>query len=665
MKRWRILPGMALKGVMANKTAYYPYLMAGCFSVFTYFVFTSILWNDLTKTLPRAAYAWIFLELGRWLLGVILLIFLCYANSFLIKRRKKELGLYTLLGLEKKHIALMLFLESLLIYAVVTAGGIIFGLVLSKLLFLLLLKLSNLPADVKFVLAPQALKSTMFYFAAVFFLNYLRQLWGLSRVRPIELFSEGRKGEKEPKLLFLWALLGILTLGLGYSIAIRSEVDSNIFLNFFLAVFLVIVGTGFLFTSGSVAFLKILRTRRGIYYKPANFITISGMYYRMKKSAASLVNICIFSTMVVITLICTLSLYIGIDGFLHFYAPYDYTADFNMGAPGAKETEQETLALVKKYDLAIERVERYDVVRFSCVKRENCFETAGEEIPYSLRDVLYIMTLEDYNRMNGEKVKLEEGEVLIYSSGEDFGYDTAEIMGIRSRVRDEIQDLPPYPKAGINSFDTEYVAVVKDWKAGEEYVAAYTGCPKEEGWEMLTNLGIGKIGVLTRGEKEEKEAFVKEFSVWCQGQEGFRSQRDGIEARESERSMYGGLLFIGIIFGLVFFMCLIIIMYYKQISEGYEDQGSFDIMQKVGMSNREIKRTIHRQILLVFVLPLAGALSHTAAGMFMVERLMTVLGIFDLRLIRLCALLVSFLFILVYAVSYLITARTYYRIVRR
>ena len=182
---------------------------------------------------------------------------------------------------------------------------------------------------------------------------------------------------------------------------------------------------------------------------------------------------------------------------------------------------------------------------------------------------------------------------------------------------------------------------------------------------MLTNLGIGKIGVLTRGEKEEKEAFVKEFSVWCQGQEGFRSQRDGIEARESERSMYGGLLFIGIIFGLVFFMCLIIIMYYKQISEGYEDQGSFDIMQKVGMSNREIKRTIHRQILLVFVLPLAGALSHTAAGMFMVERLMTVLGIFDLRLIRLCALLVSFLFILVYAVSYLITARTYYRIVKR
>lgn len=665
MKKWKILPGMAVKGVIANGTVYYPYLAAGIFAVFTYFVFASILQNDLIKTLPRSAYAWLLLEIGKGLLGIILLFFLIYANSFLIKHRKKEIGLYSLLGLEKKHIGIMLFLETLLLYGVVMAGGIALGTVLSKLFFLLLLKLSNLPVDVEFVFTLKAFKETLLYFAAVFLFNFINQLWELSKARPAELLSGNKKGEKEPKFLFAWTLAGITVLGAGYDTAIRAQVDSMIFMNFFLAVFLVVAGTYLLFTSGSITFLKLMRHNKKVYYKPANFITISGMFYRMKKNAASLVNICIFSTMVIITLICTISLYMGMEGITNYVYPYDMASDFKEGDLKKEQIKDKLSELEGKYGLAVQRADLFNFFNVTCSKEENKFSLLLDtKQPYIDNNKIIILSLEDYNGVTGEKETLSDSEVLLYSTGVDFGFDTLEFMGIQKNIKKEVSEFFPYPKADKDAFNMEYIIVVKNMAVRDALVRAWAEQNGVEDIDAFLRSGSQKLGVFLDGEEEEKQAFVKELVAWCMARPGFTSYRDGLEGRAGIRSMNGGLLFIGMIFGLIFFLCLIIIMYYKQISEGYEDRGSFDIMQKVGMSDKEIKSTIHRQILLVFGLPLIGALMHTAVGMFMVDRLMAVIQFFNTRLMLGCTAGVSAVFVLIYAISYLTTAKTYYRIIK-
>lgn len=664
MNRRKLLPRMAVRGIISNGTIYYPYLVAGIFAVFTWFVFTSILKNDLIKTLPRSAYAWVTLEIGRVLLGIILLFFLIYANSFLIKRRKKEIGLYSLLGLEKKHIGTMLFLETLILYVLVVAGGIILGMVLSKAFFLLLLNFSHLPVKAEFTFTWEAFKETLFYFAGVFSVHFINQLWELGKSRPAELLLGNKKGEKEPKLLPVWVIAGMAALGCGYYIAIRAQIDSMIFINFFLAVFLVVIGTYLLFTSGSVAFLKLLRRSRKIYYQPANFITISGMFYRMKKNAASLANICIFSTMVMITLTCTCSLSIGMEEHIYFGEPYDMTADFLEGSLDLKEVSRELVMLEEKYGLSVQRSDLFDFADFSCSKEENRFSTASHVNPIDDFHIT-LMILEDYNRITNSEEELGEGEILLHSTGADFKFDTVEFMGIIYKVKKETKELFPYPKADKDAFGTQYILIVKDRAVRDELTGVWAVQNKVEDIEAFLNSGHSKIGLLLEGKEEKRWEFADEFLIWCQKQPGYTSSRNGLEHRASDRSMNGGLLFIGVIFGLVFFLCLIIIMYYKQISEGYEDQGSFDIMQKVGMSDAEIKSTIHRQILLVFGLPVLGALMHTFAGMFMVDKLMSAISFFNTQLMIRCTAGVAVIFTVGYGISYLATARTYYRIIKK
>ena len=360
MKKLKLLPLMAMKGIVQNGSVYYPYFAACIFSVFTYFVFSSILLNDLIATLPRSAYAWMMLEIGRMLLAIILFLFLIYANSFLVKRRQKEFGLYHILGLEKKHIGSMMFFETVLTYMITLAGGIVLGLVLAKLLFLILLRMSGMTADVEFVFSPKAFEQTLGFFFWVFAVNFANDLWRVGKARPVELMSGSKKGEKEPRFLLFYALVGVLALGIGYRISIKSKLNSEIFTDFFLAVFLVIIGTYLLFTSGSIVLLKLLKKRKKIYYKPKNFITISGMLYRMKKSAASLSNLCIFSTMVIITLICTVSLYLGMDNILHFSFPYDVTIHCRDDRVTREEVLKELEMLEDKYGNSVNRMDIYE-----------------------------------------------------------------------------------------------------------------------------------------------------------------------------------------------------------------------------------------------------------------------------------------------------------------
>ncbi len=662
MKKWKLLPHMAAKGIVANGIVYYPYIAAVIFAVFTHFVFSSILQNDLMEILPYKAYAWIILEIGKRILEWILFFFLLYANSFVIKRRKKEIGLYTLLGLEKKHIGMMLFLESCIVYVITMAGGILLGVVLSKLLFLLLLRLSNVPLDVDFVFKMKAFTETLIYFGIVFLLLFLSQLWEVGKARPAELMSGSRKGEKVPRLLVLWSVIGAAALIFGYRASIGAQADSMILIDFALAILLVVIGTYLLFTSGSVFFLKLLRRNKRLYYKAKNFITISGMYYRMKKSAAGLVNICIFSTMVIITLICTVSAWLGLDGVTHYICPYDLELELDEGKMTAEQFRMKLEELTEKYGLTVRRADVFDAISLSCSRNGSSFELRKEEDAAN-RDVI-IMTLADYEELSGEKEILTGQEALIYAEGADYGEETLTFMGIGGTVKREVPELFAYPKAEENR-KGRYIIIVRDDATRDAYVRAWAEANGVEDMEAFLRSGRCRAGIVLEGEDAAKTSYIEELSEWGWMQDGIRNEKNGLEQRGELCSMYGGLLFIGVIFGTDFFLCLLIIMYYKQISEGYEDMQSYAIMQKVGMSGDEIRSTVHKQILFVFGLPLAGALVHTFAGMFMVKQLMVMIGFFDIGLMIECAVGVSLVFMLIYVISYWRTARTYYRIVNR
>ncbi|MDE7283680.1 MAG: hypothetical protein K2N85_08880, partial [Lachnospiraceae bacterium] len=505
----------------------------------------------------------------------------------------------------------------------------------------------------------------MKYFGIVFVFYFICQLWEIGKSRQVELMSGSRKGEKEPRLLVVWSAVGIIILGIGYVKAISSQADGMIFINFFLAVFLVIIGTYFVFTSASVFFLKIMRRNTKIYYKPKNFIAISGMYYRMKKNAAGLVNICIFSTMILITLTCTVSMYLGLEGVTSYIVPYEMKMDFEQtGGITEEEALNKISELGEKYQLEIQRTDFYEFIFLSCAIEGNTF-TLKKEDPYDKRNCgVVIMTLSEYEKLTGDEEKLSENELLIHTEGADFNCETASFMGIESRVKKEIQELYPYPKAKENQ-DGRYIIIVPDEQVRDEYVRTWAEQNGVEDMNSFLKSGSRRIGILLDGTEEEKTALIEEYSVWGQAQPGYRSWENGVEHRGELRAQYGGLLFIGVIFGFNFFLCLIIIMYYKQISEGYEDRKNYDIMQKVGMSEQEIKSAVHKQIFLVFGLPLFGAVAHTFAGMFMVQKFMIVLDFFNIRLLTACEIGVTILFTFIYILSYWKTAGTYYRIVNR
>lgn len=465
----------------------------------------------------------------------------------------------------------------------------------------------------------------------------------------------------------VYALAGVAALAFGYYCSITSKLDSMIFVDFVLAVSLVIVGTYLLFASGSIAFLKWMKGRKKFYYKPGNFVTISGMLYRMKKNAAGLSNICIFSTMVIITLICTVSLHLGMDSLVHFVHPYDMTVLYGEEKIAEEEVAQEIAALEEKYGLAATRVDIYDRIRLAVRKEGDRFVMRQDKVRFSdyAEDYrLEIITAQEYERIENRTVNLQDNEVLLHCSGRDYGYDSVDFMGVKLQVKEELTSFFPYPKAADNTFGACYVMVVKDRQVQEQCVRAWAEANGVTEMETFLESDYRFIGIVLAGEDAQKNAFLGEFAQWCQSRPGFFDLTDNVEDRRNLGTMYGALLFLGILFGLIFFMCLILIMYYKQITEGYEDRNSFDIMQKVGMSDREIRGTVRRQILMVFGLPLAGAVMHTAAGMVMVKGLMGAVSFFRVDLLFWCTVGVIIVFMAVYGVSYMMTAKTYYRIVR-
>ncbi len=657
MNKMFLLPKLAFVGIKKNGITYFPYILAGMFSVFVFFVFSSIINNDLMKKLPHSTYLVVLMGIGLFLLGVILVPFLLYSNSFLIKRRKLELGLYSILGLEKKHIAIMMFFETLYVFLVVFTGGIILGVVFSKLLFLVLLNLTRLPVETEFTFSFVSVKLSFYYFAGVNLLNLIVNLVQVFKSNPNDLMKGSKSGEKPPKRLWISALLGVVLLAAGYYIAMVSKVDSGIFTDFLLAVALVVLGTHFFFKAGILALLRILKGNRKFYYRKANYTTISGMLYRMKKSAASLANICIFSTMTIITLLCTASLWFGTSGVLDFQYPYDIRIDYKANGSIDRNSLNSMLSQLSGET----HVNIYDKISYAymitdAIKAENKFTKKSGNQFQSNAETIKLITLQDYNQTEHQKVYLEENEVLVYSTGTDFSFNNVLFGSEKYIVKKELAKAGFDRKSAVKRFNQAYYFIVKDETAIKK-IMIEVGDPDKS--------YADSIAFQVNGEDKYEKEFANLISGWFKDKKEVILFKNGIVGRDETISMNGGLLFLGIFFGIIFSMCLLLIMYYKQITEGYDDRDNFSIMQKVGMSDQEVKGTIKRQILLVFFLPLVFAFFHTIAGFGMITELLGVLFLYNRTLIIAIAVVVSCIFAVLYGMSYIFTSKVYYSIVRQ
>ena len=650
MNKVRLIPRLAATGIRKNGIVYAPYLLTTAFAVAVFFVFGCIIDNPVMEYVPHAKYAVMLLETGKVLLGIILIPFLFYTNSFLIRRRKKELGLYTILGLEKKHVAIMMFLETVMTYLFSIATGVVAAVVFGRLIFAFLLRVCQLPVQTEFTMSRGSFLATAVFFAIVSAMNLAANLWQVTRVKPVELLREGRKGEKVPKHLGLYTVFGLLFLAAGYYMTFTCKLDSFILLKFPVAILLVAAATYFLFTSGSILALNLLKRNKSFYYRKDNYVCIAGMLYRMKKNAASLVNICIFSTMVIITLICTISLWAGEDEAIRFNNPYDCRYRFD-GADREVLASFETKMgeLAEQDQVRITETVDYVYGSLQEVLEEKTFERYDGQAEQTDTEYVRMLPLDDYNRMQGEKESLEEGEILLYSNGKDFGYTDILFEGVPFHVKRELSNLAIDRKEEEAMADRMYYLVFRD----EETVRALTD-----------GVLYSAIHINFEGTEENRALFIQQTDEAFLQIPTQRDHRNSIEYAGEMRVLDGGLLFIGVFFGLLFSVCVVLIMYYKQISEGFEDQDSFHIMKKVGMSDEDVRSTIRRQILLVFGLPVAAAILHTACSMNMTVHLLYTLNLFDTAQIYRIGVGVTAVFLVFYGASYLITARTYYKIVR-
>ncbi|WP_101911257.1 ABC transporter permease [Marasmitruncus massiliensis] len=651
-----ILPRLAFNSIKKSAPSYLPYIFATSFAVSVFFIFSSIVSNPMIQNMPHAGYLSMLMQIGKVLLGLVLIPFCFYTNSFLMKRRRREIGLYSLLGLEKCHIGFIIAAETVMVYLASVILGIVTALVFSRLIFLLLLNITKLPIDVRFTADPSCYIGTAAFFGSVFLLNLLINLIQISKTNPVELFRSARHGEKQPKRLWPSALLGAAALGGGYYLAVNFKLDSYFLLTIFGAILLVLIGTYCLFASGMIALLRLLKKNRNFYYNKKNFVTVSGMLYRMRKNAASLSNICIFSTMVIITLVCTVSLFKGLDNIADYSYPFDVDIRFVNGQFTQREAlQEEILAQAQTQNVAVSDLIGFEYMSMRLTNRGDAFVPAEDTDGYGHSYTVRVLRLSDYNRIENVQESLDDGELLFFSTGANSGYQELSLAGKTYKVKKELESLcfeTKEPKAPMES----YYLVVPDEK--EQAYLYDTMNRTEDQWVYTVRFNLS-------GKQENQEQFLANISQGTAQMPGFSWFDSRIEGEQEDAAILGGLLFLGIFFGIIFMVCLIMIMYYKQLSEGFEDKTNFDVMQQVGMSQPEVKSAIRRQILTVFFLPLLMALLHTVIAIGPIETLLNTLNLFNRRLVIFSAVGVSAMFAAVYSLSYHMTAKAYYRIVHR
>lgn len=660
---------LAVSNIKRNKGTYIPYMITCiCCIAMTYMMFFVTQSKDLSVQVPDSAMVTSIMFLGIAVIYIFSFIFLLYSNNFVMKRRQKEIGLYNILGLEKGHIMKMMAVETLFTSVISIIGGIAVGILGSKLALLLLLKILHVPAQLGFYVCVPGIVVCAVLFLPVVIVTLFRNVHRVRLSQPVELLRSGNTGEREPKAKWLMALLGFICLGSGYYIAVTTKSPVTALGLFFAAVLLVMAGTYLLFTAGSIAVLKVMRWKKSFYYKIKNFTSISGMIYRMKQNAMGLASICILSTGVLLMLSTTVSLNMGIEDSLSDMFPYDAGFTFN------NVTFEEVPRLRKAFDEAVEKEKVPYEEKVTQVILDISIARNGNEMEILTRDTaasanveyLTIVPEEEYEKISGKTVELKPGEILAFQ--ENGGKGNIALNGVAYKVKEWLEEKPTYDRGNNIFYKTTIVVTKEDLQKMDALQKELIG--KDRGYLKL------EFGLYIEGGKEADIKYgnliredLEPLTETLKGEEDSVSPWFQSSIREEHyRSFYtlnGGLLFLGIFLGFIFLVGAGMIIYYKQMSEGYEDKERFEIMQKVGMSRKEVKSAIRRQILMVFFLPLLMAVLHIIMAFPMISRLLGLLGMMNTELYILCTAGTIVVFAVIYAAIYMCTAKSYYKIVER
>ena len=633
---------LAVTNLKNNRKTYVPYIFTGVLTVMMFYIIDALSrWKGITQDTLK-----ICLQYATGVIVVFAVIFLFYTNSFLIKRRKKEIGVYNILGMGKRHIARMMAVETILTAGISILGGLVFGIIFGKLMYLLLLKILHNSVDMQFSVNGIAIVQTVILFAGIFLLTYLYNILQIQLVNPVELLHGGNQGEKEPKSRWLLVIVGVAALGNGYWIALTTEAPLEALLKFFVAVVCVIIGTYALFIAGSIVVLKILRKNKAYYYNPKHFTSVSGMIYRMKQNGAGLANICVLSTMVLVMVSTTVSLYAGMEDILDSRFPRDVSIVCNEADTNKEETLQRLIKeQCEKAGVKITDRVRYRYGSMNAVLKGNNLEKVEQYYPDNHFYYVEMITQEEYNRIEKQNVSLKEQEILTYTTNGKCGKKQINIAGQNYQVKKELSEMTSQPKSTAEMYKTLYIVF-----ANAEQIERIESFSYADKFNLKGDDGK---------QKEALEQIQNEF---------YEKFPDGtMESRMLSRSsfyeLYGGLFFIGIYLGSMFIMATVLIIYYKQISEGYDDRERYQIMQKVGMSKKEVKRSIRSQVLSVFFLPLVVAVIHVAVAFKVMTKILGVLNLTNLSLFAVCTIITIAVFAVFYIIVYSITAKEYYRIV--
>jgi putative ABC transport system permease protein len=655
---------LALTNLRKNHRGYLPFLLSMLFLVAVNTISLMLVKNEGMRTLPGGASASMMFGLGQVIIIIFTVIFSFYTNSFLLKQRKKELGLYNILGLGKREIYQLLLWESLFSFLLVIISGVITGLVLAKFSFLVLHRMIGAGVNFVFYTSFVSIGLLVALFAVVFLLLFVINCFHIHRTNPITLLQGTKKGEEEPKAHWLLALIGLGCLGSAYWIAVTIEAPLAALSQFFIAVLLVIIGTYFLFTTGSIALLKLLKKNAEFYYQTNHFISISSMMYRMKQNAAGLASICILSTMVLVTVATTTSLYIGKQDVENGRYPRDISISTNQHP----EQVEKIIEDVRKEDSLSfsDKVYLTSTQSMMFLKKKNRYQYIDIDDFYRVKSakvaMMLFMTAQEYEKQTNQKTELSQDEIYFYPVSGTHSGKQLTLSDQTFQIKKRIDAFP-----GINQqveLTDSFVVVMANQEVIDRCLKNWL--PKNAKSERHLPKYSFSFNLQNSGEKQQLDVAHTLRNRLQQevGVDNFKFDDKATFVSEN-RLITAGFMFLGIIFGGTFILATALIIYYKQISEGLEDRERFEILQKVGMSHQEVKRVISSQILMVFSFPLLMAIIHLCFAFPLIKKLLILFGLVNGQLFLMVCGVVTIVFAVLYFIVYRLTARSYYQLVER
>ena len=661
---FRLTNKLAISNLIKNRKLYYPFALAVLLAVTISYLFYSLTFNPKMVEMRGGSSIQFTLQLGLIVVTLASAIIVLYANSFVMKNRSKELGIYGMLGLEKRHLIGMTFKELLIFGLVTVTAGIGIGALFDNLIFALLLKLSKMKVELVATFQWSVVLSILLVFGFIFLVIVILNAIRIIRMDALQLSREKAKGEKKGRFLVFQTILGLLSLGSGYYLA-QSVTNALLAIStFFLAVILVILGTYLLFNAGITVFLKMLKKNKRYYYQPNNLISVSNLIFRMKKNAVGLATIAILSTMVLVTMSAATSIYNGSENIKKLLYPHD------MSISGLNVEVEDLDKLLTQYasekNLTISTKDVLSYASFGLSSQDGTKLTTFEKGQNSVmpKTVFLVFDQKDYEKMTGQKLNLTNNEVGLFAKNDGLkGQKAFSLNNQNYTIKEAIQQ--DFLRDHVAN---QYVLLISDYN----YLVVSNlqdFLDKYQDSAIYTQL-YGGMDVTASPEEQLKlsddfDAYVNNFSHNLKNENGMvYGANIASESTVEMNALFGGVLFIGIFLSIIFMVGTVLVIYYKQISEGYEDRERFVILQKVGLDQKQIKQTINKQVLTVFFLPLAFAFLHLAFAYHMLSLILKVVGVVDSAMMLSVTLSICGIFALVYVLIFMITSRSYRRIVQ-